>query len=67
MTSVPTDEILTRLCEAINDGMNRFEETGQTYASIIEKHRDAVNEAMHGKDASEIRDRRAEAGREGRR
>lgn len=63
MTSVPTDEILTGLCEAINNGMNRFEATGETYADLIERHKAEVNEVMFGKDAREIRDRRAEAGR----
>jgi hypothetical protein len=55
----PTIEILTQLCEALNQGMNRFEQRGETYDSIVEKHRDAVNEVFYGKDTGGINQRGA--------
>lgn len=46
---IPTDEILTRLCEALNAGMDRFESrtSGNRYAELIEKHREAVNKVIY--------------------
>lgn len=46
---IPTDEILTRLCKAINEGMDRFEARGELYTDLVEKHRDAVNDIILGK------------------
>jgi len=54
-----TDQVLTQLCEALNQGMNRFEQRGETYDSIVEKHRASVNEAMYGKDYCVINQRGA--------
>lgn len=47
---IPTDEILTRLCKALSEGMDRFEArtSGDRYKALIEKHRDAVNKVIHG-------------------
>lgn len=47
---IPTDEIISRLCQALNDGMDRFEArtSGDRYAELIEKHREAVNKIIHG-------------------
>ncbi len=46
---IPTDEIIVRLCEALNDGMDRFEArtSGNRYAELIEKHREAVSKVIH--------------------
>jgi hypothetical protein len=46
-TATP-DQIMERICEALNKGMNRFEQRGETYDSIVEKHRGAVNEVLYG-------------------
>lgn len=44
---ISTDEVLTSLCKALNEGMDRFEARGETYESIVEKHREAVNKIIH--------------------
>lgn len=46
---IPTDEILTRLCKALNEGMDRFEARGEMYSDLVEKHREAVNKVIHNK------------------
>jgi hypothetical protein len=60
-----TDQILSQLCEAINEGMNRFEQTGKAYGDIIEEHRDEVDKIILGKDAYKIKMHRARMREEG--
>lgn len=45
-----TDQIMERICEAINESMDRFEArtSGNRYAELIEKHREAVNKVICG-------------------
>jgi hypothetical protein len=57
--SATTNQIMERICEALNQGMNRFEQRGETYDSIVEKHRSAVNEVFYGKDTGGVNQRGA--------
>jgi hypothetical protein len=65
-----TDQILSRLCEVLNDGMGRFEARARgdkttSYAIIIEKHRDAVDQIILSKDAYARKNHRARMRKEG--
>lgn len=50
---IPTDEILTRLCKALSEGMDRFEAraSGDRYKNLVEKHWDAASKAMFEREA----------------
>jgi len=65
-----TDQILSRLCKVLSDGMDRFEARARgdrytNYASIIEEHRDDVDKIILGKDAYKIKMHRARMREEG--
>ena len=52
-TGLTTDQILRKMVEKLHEGMDRFEARTRgdrftNYESIIEKHREAVNETMFG-------------------
>ena len=64
-TGLTTDQILRKMVEKLHEGIDRFEQRGETYDSIVEKHRDAVNEVFYGKDTGVINQRGARFRAEG--
>lgn len=50
---ISTDEILSRLCKALNEGMDRFEARGRgnRYKNLVKEHWDAASKAMLEREA----------------